>query len=406
VPIAIDPALRRRVDDAVQTVLPAVTAFRHERHAAPELTWQEVETARAVAARLREIPGLTVREGVGRHGVVAELEGARPGPTIALRADMDALPIREVTGKPYASCKEGVMHACGHDGHMANLLGSAMVLASLRDELRGRVRLIFQPAEEGGAGADVMCKDGVLEGVDAIFGLHGWPELAAGEIGVRSGALMASTTELKITVRGTGCHAAMPHLGTDQVLIACRIVEALQSIRSRFTAPADPVALSISTIHGGTASNVLPAAVELTGTLRTMSVSTRERCSEAIKRLVEGIAAAHGAKAEVRIEHNYPPTVNHDAATAFIEAVAREVMPAPKVRRLDAPTMGGEDFAFFLQRIQGSYFFLGVGDGREGGYPSLHHPGFDFNDAALPVGMKVFVHAALAYAGGPLAAPV
>jgi amidohydrolase len=313
---------------------------------------------------------------------------------------MDALPVREATGKAYASCREGVMHACGHDGHMANLLGSAMVLSRLRHKLRGRVKLIFQPAEEGGAGAEVMCQEGVLKNpdVDVIFGLHGWSEIPCGDLYFRTGAMLASTSDFEIKVEGTGCHAALPHLGTDQVLIAARIVEALQSIRSRFIAPTEPLALSVTTIHGGTATNIVPASVLMTGTLRTVNDSVRDRCVEAMERLIKGTAEAHGAKATLVLRHNYPATMNHAAPTEFLQTLARDLFSKDRVKLMPAPSMGGEDFAYFLQRIPGSYFFLGMDDGRSGGYPSLHHPAYDFNDGALPVGMKMFIHAALAYA--------
>jgi amidohydrolase len=396
----IDQQLRARVARLVGEALPAVVAFRHERHRHPELTWKEVETSKAVKEHIARIPGLALTEGMGRHGLVATLAGARPGPTIALRADMDALPVEEKTGKDYASCHKGVMHACGHDGHMANLYGSMLVLAQLRDELAGTVKFIFQPAEEGGRGAEVMVQDGVLDQpqVDVIFGLHGWPELKCGEVYVKTGAMLAATSDLRIVVRGTGCHAAMPHLGTDQVLIAARIVEGLQSVVSRFIAPSESVALSITKIHGGTAVNVIPPVVEMGGTLRTLSEKTRDAVVGQMRKLVEGIAAAHGASATIEFDHNYPATVNDGGATDYLERVAREVLPPGAVRRLPAPSMGGEDFAFFLQKARGAYFFLGVDDGRAGGYPGLHHPAYDFNDAALPVGMTMFVHAALGYA--------
>lgn len=395
----LDSHIMSLVEQEIAHVLPQVVAFRHERHSRPELTWKEVETSKAVAQAIRDLVGVTPQEGVGRLGVVAVIEGASPGPTIGLRADMDALPVREATGKAYASCHEGVMHACGHDGHMANLLGSAMVLSRLRHKLRGRVKLIFQPAEEGGAGAEVMCQDGVLKNpdVDVIFGLHGWSEIPCGDLYFRTGAMLASTSDFEIKVEGTGCHAALPHLGTDQVLIAARIVEALQSIRSRFTAPTEPLALSVTTIHGGTATNIVPSSVVLTGTLRTVSDAVRDRAVQAMQRLITGTAEAHGAKATLVLKHNYPATMNHAAPTEFLQSIAKQLFPNERVKTLPAPSMGGEDFAYFLQKIPGSYFFLGMDDGRPGGYPSLHHPAYDFNDAALPVGIKMFVHAALAY---------
>ena len=397
------PALKERVAQEIKRVLPEVIAFRHERHRHPELTWQETQTAKAVADRLRRIPGLTVEEGVGRLGVVAILEGQAPGPTVALRADMDALPVREVTGKAYASCVDGVMHACGHDGHMANLYGAALVLASLRDQLRGKVKLIFQPAEEGGAGAEVMCQAGVLEQpkVDVIFGLHGWSELPCGHVYTSTGALLAATANFAIRVEGTGCHAALPHLGTDQILVMARIIDGLQAIRSRVVNPSEPMALSVTKVQAGTTHNVIPAHADCLGTLRTISEVTRDRAVAAINRLAESIAAAHGARATVTWEHGYPATINHPEATAFLEQVAGQVLAPGQVQRIPAPSLGGEDFAFFLQRVPGAYFFLGMDDGRPGGYPSLHHPGYDFNDQALPVGMSLFVHATLAYSQRP-----
>jgi len=396
--IRLSNELKSLVERATAQVLPEVVAFRRERHRRPELTWQELATARAIAERLRTIGGMTVTEGVGRNGIVAVIEGAADGPTVGLRADMDALPVVEVTGKEYASEHAGVMHACGHDGHMANLLGSAMVLVQLRQHLRGRVKLLFQPAEEGGAGADAMCRDGALENphVDLVFGLHGWPELATGQVYVRGGPMMAANTEIRIVVHGVGCHAATPHLGTDQVLIAARIIEALQSVSARLVAPNEPVAVSITKIAGGSATNIIPPHVEMAGTLRTMTVATRDGCCAAIRRLAEGVAQTHGATATVEFEHGYPSTVNDTRATDFIESLAQQVLPAGHTHRMPAPTMGAEDFAYFLERVPGCYFFLGVDDGRAGGYPSLHHPAYDFNDAALPTGIKLFVHAALA----------
>lgn len=398
--VRISKELKDRVDSEIKKVLPDVIAFRHERHRHPELTWQEKNTSAAVLAELQKIEGLQVTPGVGKYGIVATFTGKNPGPTLALRADMDALPVREDTGKAYCSKTEGVMHACGHDGHMANLLGSIKVLSVLRAHIRGSVKFIFQPAEEGGAGAAVMCKEGALKNpdVDVIFGLHGWPELHCGAVAMKYGPLLASTSDIKITVKGRGCHAAMPHLGTDQVLIGARIVEAVQAVSSRIVAPHEPVAVTITTIHAGTANNVIPATLEMTGTLRTMSKEVRKKCQDAITKLAKGVATSHDAEVEVHFHDNYPPCVNHAGPTRFLEEIATDLFPADMVHRLEVPTMGGEDFAFFLENVPGSYFFLGVSDGRAGGYPSLHHPGYDFNDASLVSGMKMFVHAALAYA--------
>ncbi|MFW7381890.1 MAG: M20 metallopeptidase family protein [Oligoflexus sp.] len=380
-------------------ILAETIAFRHECHRHPELTWQEEKTSQRVADQLRRIPDIEVSEGIAKYGVVGLIEGEEDGPTVALRADMDALPIVEASELSYASKHHGVMHACGHDGHMANLLGAAKVIASLRPRLRGRVKLIFQPAEEGGAGALKLCEAGVLENpqVDVIFGMHGWPEAACGEVLLKSGTLLASNTEIHVTVKGKGCHAAMPHLGTDQVLIAARMIDQLQALASRMIAPTDAIALSITQIQAGSATNIIPAEVSFAGTLRTINQKTRERCLVQIERLLQGIAAAHGVHVDVRLNGVYPETVNHEEATDWLEEIARLSLPADKVRRIAEPSMGAEDFSYYLQRVPGSFFFLGTDDGRAGGYPPLHHPEYDFNDLALATGIQLFANLGLAY---------
>lgn len=384
----------------VEKVLPEVVAFRRARHQAPELTWQEEATAAAVAHELQQIPGIEVTQGVGRLGVVGLLRGPSAGPCVALRADMDALPVEEKTGVSYSSRNSGVMHACGHDGHMANLLGAAKILSKRRADIKGSVKFIFQPAEEGGAGALQMCDDGVLENpkVDVIFGLHGWPQQEVGKIFVMDGAMMAAQTGLKIKISGKGGHAGLPHLSTDQILTGARIVEALQQVASRFVAPTDPVVLTISTFHGGKASNVIPDTVELSGTLRTLSLDVQQRVLQRIKEIVEGVAQVHGAVGELEIIPGYPPTINHTVPTDFVLATAEKVLGTGAANRMSTATMGAEDFSYFLERCPGSFFFLGVDDGRAGGYPSLHHPHFDFNDDALPAGIKMFANLALDWA--------
>ena len=389
------------IEKQVQDILPEVIAFRHDRHRQPELTWQEVDTAKVVAAELEKIPGIEVSTGIGRLGVVGLLEGASPGPVVGLRADMDALPIDEKTGVSYASENQGVMHACGHDGHMANLLGAAKVLSQHRDKIAGKVKFIFQPAEEGGAGALAMCDDGVLDDpkVDVIFGLHGWPEQRAGKIFVKAGPLMASQTVVKFSIRGRGGHAALPHLSTDQVLIGSRLVAMLQDLSARYVAPTEPIALTISKFHGGTATNVIPDVVELAGTLRAVTIESRDNVLKRIAEVASGLASTYGVEIDFNYELGYPPTINHEKPSAFVAETARRVIGEDAVDILAAPTMGAEDFSYFLERVPGCYFFLGVDDGRTGGYPSLHHPGFDFNDAALPIGIRLFVHLALDWAG-------
>lgn len=389
----LDQTILAEIRRLVQQELPAAVSLRHHIHAHPELTWQEERTAATVTEHLRAIPGMEVTEGVGRLGVVGLLQGDSPGPVIGLRADMDALPIEETTpGIDYRSRHKGVMHACGHDGHTANLMGAARILGAMRSRLKGAVKFIFQPAEEGGGGADVMCRDGVLENpdVDMIFGMHGWPEAPCGQIWVKDGPLMAANSGLQIAVEGTGCHAAFPHLGTDQVLVAARIVDGLQAVISRVRPPVEPACLTIATIHGGTADNVIPARVELTGTLRTVTEPTRDRLEAAIRQVAGSIADAHGARAQVRIEHNYPVTRNHRAPTDWLEQVAVHTLGRDGVHRLADPVLGAEDFSYYLQRIPGSFFFLGMNPDPAGSYPSLHNCNYNFNDAALPRSMELF----------------
>jgi len=393
----LDPALKDLVEKALQKVLPQVRQLRHELHRHPERTWQEQQTSDRLMKKLTAIEGLSQTSKLAKHGIVTLIEGDQPGPTIALRADMDALPIQEINQIDYKSENQGTMHACGHDGHMAGLYGTALVLSELRQHIKGRVKLIFQPAEEGGGGGEVMCDEGVLENpaVDMIFGLHGWPELPCGTVGVRSGAIMASTDEITIEVSGPGGHAAFPHLTADTVLATARIIESLQSIASRHVHPCDAVVLSITTINGGSANNVIPKDVRCQGTLRAINESTRLECHRLIKKIADAVAKANGVSVKVDIKKGYPVTVNDDEATAYVETVARDALGREAVQRLALPSMGGEDFSYYLKRCKGSFFFVGVDDGRQGGYPSLHRPDFDFNDAALPVAIKVFCHLAL-----------
>lgn len=390
--------MQSTVENHIKNVLPKVIEFRHLLHKFPELTWNEIQTSKSIEEELRLIDGLSIKTGIGKYGIIADLKGSNEGPTLALRADMDALPVTEQTqGIDYISQNQGVMHACGHDGHSANLLGAAKVLSHLRSHIRGTIRFIFQPAEEGGAGAKEMIRDGALEGVDRIYGLHGWPGLPIGQIYVRSGPLMAGNAEIRIKISGRGGHAAIPNECTDQVLAGCRIVEQLGTIRNRMLSPAEPFVLSLTQFHAGTASNVIPDMATIGGTMRYMNQKTYQFAAHAAQKIAKSVAQSMDLEAEIEIIPGYPPVINDLDATQFLRHMASAAIRQENVKDPGLPTMGSEDFSYFLEKIPGSYFFLGVDDGRNGGYPSLHHPEYDFNDDALPIGIKIFTYLALNY---------
>jgi amidohydrolase len=383
------------VSDPLKTrigaLLPEIVEIRHHLHRHPELSDHEANTAALVAERLRAL-GLKPRTGVGGHGVVADISGPTPGPRIALRADMDALPIQEETGLPYASANPGIMHACGHDGHTAMLLAVAEVL---RDEVRSRrgtVRLLFQPAEETVGGAPRMIQDGALDGVDAVVALHGWRHVPLGHVGVRSGPSMAGADVFDITVRGRGSHAAYPHLGADPIVTACRIVTALQTVVSRETDPIEPAVLTVARINAGTAYNIIPDTAHFAGTVRTLARSAGDRIEAAIRRIVAGECAASGAEGEVAYHRGSPPVVNDARVVELIREAAIAAVGAEKVSELVQPSMGAEDFAYMLQKAPGAMFRLGIGDGAPG-----HNSRFDFDDRAIPAGVETLCRTALIF---------
>ena len=382
----------------IREILPDIIAVRRHLHQNPELSWQERETSAFLLRNLQAIPAIRDARTIAQVGVVASITGAKPGRTIALRGDMDALALTEQRDGPYRSTRDGVMHACGHDGHMAILLGTARVLSRMQDALAGTVRFIFQPAEEGGFGARKLCEEGVLASpaVDAIFGLHGWPQVPVGRIGVKAGPLMAADTHFSITVSGKGCHAAMPNLGTDQILIMARIIDALQAVRSRQTAPTEALTLTVTKIHGGTAINIIPATIRAEGTLRTIDKGTLERSVSAMQAIVTHVAKAHGAEALLEVTDHYPVTSNDKTATAQLRKVAHAWIGPENTLEIETPTMGAEDFAYYLQKVPGSFFFLGTSPSpsEEASIP-LHHPAFDFNDDALFTGISMMVALAL-----------
>ena len=380
-----------------------IQSLRRSIHAHPELRYEEQRTAELVAQSLEKW-GLRVHRGLGTTGVVGVLQRGTGARSIGLRADMDALPIQELNTFEHRSQNPGRMHACGHDGHTAMLLGAARHLA-MHGEFDGTIVFIFQPAEEGGAGARAMIEDGLFEQfpVDAVFGIHNWPGMPAGTFGVTEGPIMASSNEFRIDIKGVGAHAAMPHNGRDPVFTAIQIGNALQSIITRNKKPIDTAVLSITQIHAGDAVNVIPNDAWLAGTVRTFTTESLDLIEAKMKKLAEATAAAFDCSATVTFHRNYPPTINSSEETRFAVEVMREIVGAQNVDDHTEPTMGAEDFAFMLQAKPGCYAFLGNGDGghREAGHGAgpcmLHNASYDFNDELLPVGATYWVRLAERY---------
>ncbi len=364
-------------------LLPEITAWRRDFHENPELQYEVHRTAGKVAELLRSFGVDEVTEGVGRTGVVGIIKGRSDsrGRVIGLRADMDALPIREKTGAAYASKTPGVMHACGHDGHTAMLLGAAKYLAETRN-FDGTAVVIFQPAEEGGAGGLAMVKDGLVErwGIQEFYGMHNMPGYPTGSFAIREGAMMAAADQFDITVTGKGGHAAKPHEAIDTTLVAAQIVVALQSIVSRNLDPLKSGVVSVCVVEtDSTAHNVIPQVVKLKGTARSLAPEVRDQLEEGIRRISVNVAAAFGAVAEVQYDRGYPVTMNHPDQTAYAAEVARSI--AGDVNTEMAPMMGGEDFSYMLLERPGAYIFVGNGDTA-----MVHHPAYDFDDNAIPAG--------------------
>ena len=377
--------------------------IRHDLHAHPELGFEENRTSEIVAGKLAAW-GIEVHRGLAKTGVVGVVRGRKSssGRAIGLRADMDCLPIREMSELAYRSRHDGRMHACGHDGHTTMLLGAARYLAATQS-FDGTAFLIFQPAEEGGGGGQKMVQEGLFERfpADQIYALHNWPALPPGKIAVRAGAMMAATDEIQITVRGKGGHAAMPHLGVDPVLLSAHIITALQSVASRNIDPVDALVISVCSMQTSQvgAFNILPDSVTLIGTVRSFRPQTRDLAEARIKQIVAGIAGSLGGSAEVQYERGYPATVNAARESEFAAQVGEKVFGKENVVRDADPTMGGEDFAYMLQQRPGAYVWLGQGGGPSGCF--LHNPGYDFNDDVIPLGAGYL--AALVEASLPLA---
>ena len=366
-----------------------IAAWRQDFHRHPELQYDVTRTAERVAELLRQFGVDEVATGIGRTGVVAVIKGRNGGAgrTVALRADMDALPITERTGKPYASTTSGKMHACGHDGHTSMLLGAAKYLAETRN-FEGTAILVFQPAEEGGAGGRAMLEDGLVDRfkIEEFYGLHNLPGLPAGQFGIREGGIMAATDEFQITIEGRGGHAALPHNTIDPVVIAAQLILALQTIVSRNVDPMRESVLSVTMVEAGTAFNVIPRTVKLTGTVRTLDEGVRSFMEERLRAVTNGIVSTYGANATIHYRNGYPVTVNAPGPTAFAADVARAISGAERVDAQADGTMGGEDFAYMLQARPGAYILLGNGPSSD-----LHTDTFEFNDEIIPVGVSYWI---------------
>ncbi len=385
-----------KVLDSLVTHAASISALRRDIHAHPELSFQELRTSELVAQKLTEW-GIPIHRGLGKTGVVGILKRGNSPRAIGLRADMDALPMQEFNQFAHTSQHPGKMHACGHDGHVAMLLAAAQHLAQHKN-FDGTVYFIFQPAEEGGGGAREMIKDGLFTQfpMQAVFGMHNWPGLALGQFALSAGPVMASSNEFKITIHGKGSHAALPHNGVDPVPVACQMVQAFQTIISRNKKPVDAGVISVTMIHTGEATNVVPDHCEMQGTVRTFNLEVLDLIEQRMRDVAQHTCAAFGATCTFAFERNYPPTINHVAESDLARHVMADIV-GPSNVLLQEPTMGAEDFSYMLQAVPGAYCFIGNGDGthREMGHGegpcTLHNPNYDFNDHLIPLGGTYWV---------------
>ncbi len=389
-------SLKSEIDEMV----PDIVALRRDLHEHPELAFEEVRTSGIVAQRLRAL-GLDVRTGVAKTGVVGLLHGGKSKPgakTIAIRADMDALPIHELNEIDYRSTIDGKMHACGHDGHTSIALAVADILSKRRDELNGNVKFVFQPAEEQIGGAEPMVKEGAMEGVDGVIGLHLISNYPLGRVGVRSGPVFASADRFIITVRGKGGHAAMPEESVDPIVIAAYIITALQTLISRETSPFSPAVITIGRVQAGSAFNIIPETAELQGTMRAFSREHREKLLRRIRELANGVAGAMGGSCEVQVFDGCPPCVNEEAMTGLVRRAAVETVGEQAVDTSeDVMTTGSDDMAYFLDAVPGCYFIVGANNPEKGANYPHHHPRFNIDEDALPIAVEVLARAAMDY---------
>ncbi|MFQ5590687.1 MAG: M20 family metallopeptidase [Phycisphaerae bacterium] len=379
------------IDAAIAEITPKLVELRHDLHRHPELAYAETRTAARIVEALGNVPGLDIRTGLAGTGILATLNAHREGPCVALRSDMDALPIQEANTFDHKSEHKGRMHACGHDGHMACLVGAARVLSSLADDLPGRVKFVFQPAEEGGGGARRMIEAGALVDpqVDAAFAFHGWPGIELGTIHAAPGPLLAAMSAFEIELSGQGTHAAYPHQGSDVIVTASHIVTQLQTIASRLTDPMEPVVVSVSAIHAGETHNVLADRCKMLGTARALRQETHDEVGGLITKLVEATAAAFGVGARVSYLESYPALVNDAAATNLVQAAARDVVGDCKLSTVPAPTMGAEDFAYYAQAVPSTMWLMGLRPPGCDDCPKLHQASFDFRDEVIPAAVAM-----------------
>lgn len=400
----ISPAMLTEIRSLIARELASLTALRHDLHAHPELAFHENRTSQIVQKELSAL-GIAFKSGMAKTGVIGFLPSTRGNDTasVGLRADMDALPIEEATGKSYSSTCPGVMHACGHDGHTTMLIGAARVLKSLSHRPNA-VSFVFQPAEENGGGGHVLCQEGVLKGqagggigapIRCMFGQHGWPSLDVGTVWTKPGAVLANTDDFYITIKGVQAHGAYPHQGRDTIVCGSAIVMALQTIASRNVGPLDSVVVTVGEFHAGTATNIIPQEAKLVGTVRSLSPQTKAIAKERLFALVEHTAKAHGCEAEINWVDGYPATINDAALTERFMVLARSAVGQERIGLLSEPSMGGEDFAFYGQQVPACFFMLGLKPSDAKRYPSLHQPDFDFNDQALALGIEMMVLAAV-----------
>jgi len=394
---AVDSKTAFRIEKSIKDHYQEIINTRRFIHMNPELGNREIETAKLIASKLLSM-GFEIRTGVGKTGVVALLRGAQPGQTVAIRADIDALPIQEETGLTYESLNPGIMHACGHDIHTAIVLGTAMILSDIRDQIKGNVKFIFQPAEEGApfgeeGGSKLMIEEGALENpeVGAIFGLHVWPDINIGKVAFSEGFVMASSDFFRITINGKSAHGAQPQKGIDAIFIAAQIIQGIQSIVSRTNDPTDPAVVTIGKITGGTRHNILAEQVIMEGTVRTVNDINRDRIEQNIKNIVKGTAGSFGADYSIDYNRGAPPLYNHPELANNMSPTLLRVVGPPNIVSIK-PQMVAEDFSYFCQKVPGFYFMLGVKDPQDNNPAPLHNPSFNPDERSIPLGIKVMAH--------------